>query len=36
MTMLPMYMLQSYLDKFKDNMEAYSEEQGKRFNPDII
>lgn len=33
---LKMHMLHSHLDKFKDNMGAYSEEQGERFHQDIM
>ena len=33
---LKMHMLHSHLDKFKDNMGTYSEEQGERFHQDIM
>ncbi|KAL4706484.1 hypothetical protein ACJJTC_015682 [Scirpophaga incertulas] len=33
---LKMHMLHSHLDKFKNNMGAYSEEQGERFHQDIM
>jgi hypothetical protein len=32
---LKVHMLDAHLDKFKDNMGAYSEEQGERFHQDI-
>ena len=33
---LKVHMLHSHLDKFKDNLGAYSEEQGERFHQDIL
>ena len=32
---LKLHMLDAHLDKFKDNMGAYSEEQGERFHQDV-
>lgn len=31
-----LHMLHAHLDKFKDNMGAYSEEQGERFHQDVL
>lgn len=31
-----LHMLHSHLDQFKDNMGAYSEEQGERFHQDVM
>ena len=33
---LKVHILDAHLDKFKENMEAYSEEQGKYFHQDIL
>ena len=33
---LKVHILDSHLDKFKENMGAYSEEQGERFHQDIL
>ena len=33
---LKVHILDAHLDKFKENMGAYSEEQGKRFHQDIL
>ena len=33
---LKVHILHAYLDKCKDNMGAYSEEQGERFHQDIL
>ena len=33
---LKVHILDSHLDKFKENMGAYSEEQGERFHQDIF
>ncbi|XP_045461339.1 uncharacterized protein LOC123671506 [Harmonia axyridis] len=33
---LKVHMLHAHLDKFKNNMGAYSEEQGERFHQDIM
>lgn len=33
---LKLHMLHSHLDQFKDNMGAYSEEQGERFHQDVM
>ena len=33
---LKVHMLDAYLDAFKENMGAYSEEQGERFHQDIL
>ena len=32
---LKLHMLDAHLDKFKDNMDAYSEEQSERFHQDV-
>ena len=33
---LKVHILDAYLNKLKENMGAYSEEQGKRFDQDIL
>ncbi|MGH0150609.1 UNVERIFIED_CONTAM: hypothetical protein FKN15_019617 [Acipenser sinensis] len=33
---LKVHILDAHLDKFKENMGAYSEEQGERFHQDIL
>lgn len=33
---LKVHMLHAHLDKFKDNLGAYSEEQGERFHQDVM
>ena len=33
---LKVHILDAHLDKFKENMRAYSEEQGERFHQDIL
>ena len=33
---LKVHMLDAHLDEFKENIGAYSEEQGKRFHQDIL
>ena len=33
---LKVHILDAYLDKFKENMGAYSEEQGEHFHQDIL
>ena len=33
---LKVHVLEAHLDEFKDNMGAYSEEQGERFHQDIL
>ena len=33
---LKVYILDVHLDEFKENMGAYSEEQGKHFHQDIL
>ena len=33
---LKVHMLDAHLDEFKGNMVAYSQEQGERFNQDIL
>ncbi|EFN80410.1 hypothetical protein EAI_14760, partial [Harpegnathos saltator] len=33
---LKIHILNAHLDKFKENMRTYSEEQGERFHQDIL